>query len=475
MWRISLSLGFFARFLIFPLIAISKSAPERSFRDDQQEDLARRLQEYEIVAPRVVTESGLFLSNRIQDTVGNERLYISFRAFGEEFHLDLRKNHKLVDSRFTSEILDGIYQLPRQNLTRNCYYIGIVRSRSQSSVALSGCHGLMGLIQTNDEDYFIEPMARTGKLPHLFYKRSSLLASMPRNSPTSRKCTLSSSDPQAYKISKNRKWQLRESLHRQRRSLGTEVTVQLLVVVDKEMISFHGNQSVEEYVLTVMNMVADLFRDPSIGTKINIEVCKLMLLYDMPKGLSITHHGDRTLGSFCKWQQWITKDKSSVNPAYDGAVLLTRKDICVNRYSACDTVGMAFLHGMCDPKKRCSVSQDNGLDVAYTVAHEIGHNLGAYHDGDGNTCPDSTGSTPHLMSPQWLARNRRGPMKWSWCSRAYIRAFLNSKASTCLRNNANRSPLQLPTQLPGDAFTVDEQCKQQYGNRARHCHKYKVK
>jgi len=48
---------------------------------------------------------------------------------------------------------------------------------------------------------------------------------------------------------------LRESLHRQRRSLDTEVTVQLLVVVDKEMISFHGNQSVEEYVLTVMNMV----------------------------------------------------------------------------------------------------------------------------------------------------------------------------------------------------------------------------
>lgn len=48
---------------------------------------------------------------------------------------------------------------------------------------------------------------------------------------------------------------MRESLHRQRRSLDTEVTVQLLVVVDKEMISFHGNQSVEEYVLTVMNMV----------------------------------------------------------------------------------------------------------------------------------------------------------------------------------------------------------------------------
>ena len=50
--------------------------------------------------------------------------------------------------------------------------------------------------------------------------------------------------------------------------------------------------------------------------------------------------------------------------------------------------------------------------------------LGAYHDGDGNTCSDSAGLTPHLMSPQWLASNRRGTMKWSWCSRAYIRSFL---------------------------------------------------
>ena len=36
-------------------------------------------------------------------------------------------------------------------------------------------------------------------------------------------------------------------------------------------------------------------------------------------------------------------------------------------------IGMAFLYGMCDPQKRCSVSQDNGLNVAFTVAHEIGH------------------------------------------------------------------------------------------------------
>ena len=60
----------------------------------------------------------------------------------------------------------------------------------------------------------------------------------------------------AHKTSENGKWKFGGKFnHRQRRSLNAEVTIQLFVVVDKEMISFHGNHSVEEYVLTVMNMV----------------------------------------------------------------------------------------------------------------------------------------------------------------------------------------------------------------------------
>lgn len=45
---------------------------------------------------------------------------------------------------------------------------------------------------------------------------------------------------------------------RPRRSVITEVTAQLLVVVDREMIDFHGNESVEEYVLSIMNMVRNV-------------------------------------------------------------------------------------------------------------------------------------------------------------------------------------------------------------------------
>ena len=50
----------------------------------------------------------------------------------------------------------------------------------------------------------------------------------------------------------------RDFFYRQRRSSEPEVTIQLLVVVDREMIAFHSNESIEEYVLTVMNMVSIL-------------------------------------------------------------------------------------------------------------------------------------------------------------------------------------------------------------------------
>ena len=58
----------------------------------------------------------------------------------------------------------------------------------------------MGLLQTKEEDYFIEPMARMERQPHLFYKRSTLLRLMSQNSSLSRGCALKSSFPQGTAV-----------------------------------------------------------------------------------------------------------------------------------------------------------------------------------------------------------------------------------------------------------------------------------
>lgn len=39
----------------------------------------------------------------------------------------------------------------------------------------------------------------------------------------------------------------------------------------------------------------------------------------------------------------------------------------------CETLGLSHVAGMCHPYLSCSVSEDTGLPLAFTVAHELGH------------------------------------------------------------------------------------------------------
>lgn len=51
-------------------------------------------------------------------------------------------------------------------------------------------------------------------------------------------------------------------------------------------------------------------------------------------------------------------------------MVLHFQDICGQ--NSCDTLGVAEVGTMCDPKRSCSVIEDNGLQAAFTAAHELG-------------------------------------------------------------------------------------------------------
>lgn len=44
---------------------------------------------------------------------------------------------------------------------------------------------------------------------------------------------------------------------------------------------------------------------------------------------------------------------------------------------SCDTLGMADVGTACDPDRSCSIIEDDGLQAAFTVAHELGKIEGA--------------------------------------------------------------------------------------------------
>lgn len=53
---------------------------------------------------------------------------------------------------------------------------------------------------------------------------------------------------------------------------------------------------------------------------------------------------------------------------------LCHQDLC--GATTCDTLGMADVGTMCDPKRSCSVIEDDGLPSAFTTAHELGKKVG---------------------------------------------------------------------------------------------------
>lgn len=80
--------------------------------------------------------------------------------------------------------------------------------------------------------------------------------------------------------------------------------VEALVVADQTMVQFHegSDVDVETYLLTIMNMVSALYKDPTIGNSIQVVVVKIILLDEEEShpDLNVTHVAQTTLDSFCR-------------------------------------------------------------------------------------------------------------------------------------------------------------------------------
>lgn len=93
----------------------------------------------------------------------------------------------------------------------------------------------------------------------------------------------------------------------------------------------------------------------------------------LQQGLNITINADKTLYNFCKWQQKLNPPDDSHPNHHDVAILVTREDICSRANTPCSTLGVAHVAGMCQPDRSCSVNEDNGITLAHTITHELGH------------------------------------------------------------------------------------------------------
>uniref|UniRef100_A0A8C1V9R8 ADAM metallopeptidase with thrombospondin type 1 motif 7 n=1 Tax=Cyprinus carpio TaxID=7962 RepID=A0A8C1V9R8_CYPCA len=438
---------------------------------------------YEVVHPIKVDSSGHFLSNHVSHRVSRiqrretsknkeslAKVFYHLQYGGQDLHFNLTLNPHLLASGFLTERRYGGLQGSTLNSHGHslCYFLGDVWSSTLKwgQAALSTCNGLTGLFKLSEEEFFISPLEsaqeKSAPQAHAVYKRHAVQSEHQLLQPLFGEHTANTTCGM-----QRERWERRQHRRRIRqRSISTEKWVETLVVADPKMVEYHGSKGVVSYVLSVMNIVAGLFRDASIGNAINIAVVRLILLEKDEEDLKITHHADNSLNSFCKWQKGINMKDDDHPVHHDVAVLITRKDICAAINKPCETLGLSHVAGMCQPLRSCSINEDTGLTLAFTIAHELGHNFGIQHDGNGNDC-EPIGKRPFIMSPQLLYGT--SPPNWSRCSREYITRFLDRGWGWCLDDPPVRNDLEMHSAPPGVLYSAAHQCKLQYGSSSLLC------
>ncbi|XP_066885548.1 A disintegrin and metalloproteinase with thrombospondin motifs 7 isoform X4 [Kogia breviceps] len=400
----------------------------------------------DIVHPVRVDAGGSFLSYELWPRALRKRdvsarpaapAFYELQYRGRELRFNLTANSHLLAPGFVSETRrrGGLGRAHIRARAPACHLLGDVQDPELEGglAAISACDGLKGVFQLSNEDYFIEPLdgvpAHPGRAqPHVVYKRQAPERwAEPGDPRAPGTCGVKESpelEPRREHWEQRQQWRRQRPRRLHQRSVSKEKWVETLVVADAKMVEYHGQPDVESYVLTIMNMVAGLFHDPSIGNPIHITIVRLVLLEDEEEDLKITHHADNTLRSFCKWQKSINMKRDTHPLHHDTAILLTRKDLCAAMNQPCETLGLSHVAGMCQPHRSCNINEDTGLPLAFTVAHELGHSFGIQHDGSGNDC-EPVGKRPFIMSPQLLYDT--APLTWSRCSREYITRFLEPK------------------------------------------------
>uniref|UniRef100_A0A8B9PS81 ADAM metallopeptidase domain 19 n=1 Tax=Apteryx owenii TaxID=8824 RepID=A0A8B9PS81_APTOW len=269
--------------------------------------------------------------------------------------------------------------------TDHCFYHGVVRGREHSSVMLSSCKGLRGLIVlSHNSSYVLEPVPNSQN-QHLIYRL--------------------------------------EDLELRRGACGYQnteaVTGDWLRGFPVEVFQKH-HFSIEATRLKLVeaaNYVDKFYRS------LNIRIALV--------GLEIWSHGNKcdvtenpysTLRSFLAWSS-----KERVYRKHDNAQLITGVPFQGT------TVGLAPVMAMCSDFQSGGVNMDhseNAIGVAATIAHEMGHNFGMNHDSAG-CCTTSAEDGGCIMAS---ATGHPFPKVFNQCNRKELEKYLQSGGGMCLSN-----------------------------------------
>ncbi|KAL1771533.1 A disintegrin and metalloproteinase with thrombospondin motifs 14 isoform X2 [Sigmodon hispidus] len=388
-------------------------------------------------------------------------LYFNVTVFGKLLHLRLKPNRRLVAPGAPVEWQEDFRELFRQPLRQECVYTGGVTGMPGAAVAISNCDGLAGLIRTDSSDYFIEPLERgqqekeAGGRTHVVYRREAVQQEWTEPHGDLHNEAFGLGDlPNVLDLVGD---QLGDTERKRRHAKPGSYSIEVLLAVDDSVVRFHGKEHTQNYVLTLMNIVDEIYHDESLGAHVNIALVRLIMV-GYRQSLSLIERGNpaRSLEQVCRWAHSQQRQDPSHTEHHDHVIFLTRQNFGPSGY--------APVTGMCHPLRSCALNHEDGFSSAFVVAHETGHVLGMEHDGQGNGCNDET-SLGSVMAPLVQAAFHR--FHWSRCSKLELSRYLPSY--DCLLDDPFERTWPQPPELPGIDYSMDEQCRFDFGTGYHTC------
>uniref|UniRef100_A0A8C4QJI9 A disintegrin and metalloproteinase with thrombospondin motifs 4 n=1 Tax=Eptatretus burgeri TaxID=7764 RepID=A0A8C4QJI9_EPTBU len=259
-----------------------------------------------------------------------------------------------------------------------------------------------------------------------------------------------------------------DTARRAKRFVSRPRHLKVVLVMDDSMRQEYDVQA-EAYVLTMGARAARVIADGSLENKVVVSGKEKMVKDYGIGGKRQKESAAMLLKSFCDWQKHLNEAHPHLQRQHDAAVLITRKNLCGSQ--DCETLGMAEVGTVCNPNRSCAVVEDDGVNTALAIAHELGHLLGLPHD-ESEQCqrllslpvPTSSGVQGHVMGETLRSVSMDKP--WSQCSARHLMDFFDAGHGKCLRQRPSSQPL---SPNPGWTLDLNFQCQAQFGKGWVHC------
>ncbi len=191
---------------------------------------------------------------------------------------------------------------------------------------------------------------------------------------------------------------------------STQMYLAMTLVLDTEFQSAYGSSAASQ-AIAILNVVQGFY-----AAQAGVDVYLYSLKQLAADGTLTGTDPNSLLTAFG------TLMSSGALPFAGDAHLMSGKDFDGS------TVGLGYIGSLCSSNYSLAVVQTtfSAAGSGVVMAHELGHNFGAEHDGDGNSCP----SSGFIMQASVNLSNL--PTSFSSCSLTYFSDYITQNSPTCI-------------------------------------------